>query len=113
MTETFLKKFDRLTAQTYVPRPWRTPDETSDVEAYPVDHEGCEVWPWHGNGDMRFAYFLVNHADAIRKVVELAKCHCLCDNLAEGLGPRCEAGAADQCWTCELQAVLAELEGGE
>ena len=32
------------------PGPWNTDNP-------PVDHEGCEIWPWHYKDDMEFAYY--------------------------------------------------------
>lgn len=40
------------------PGPWPTPDEAGDPydKRIPVDHEGCEKWPWLHDDDMIFAY---------------------------------------------------------
>ena len=44
------------------PEPWLTPKEDAESEPdgrfdrVPVDHEGCDVWPWDTEEDMVFAY---------------------------------------------------------
>lgn len=45
-------------ANAATPGPWPTPAEAGDPydERIPVDHEGCQVWPWGSSDDMEFAY---------------------------------------------------------
>jgi hypothetical protein len=53
-----------------VPAPWAAPAETGDDgEAGPLDHEGCAVWPWYSEADMRLAYWLRNNAAEILAVL--------------------------------------------
>jgi len=40
----------RARVEAATPGPW-----TEDDQA-PLDHEGCEVWPWGSKADMDFAY---------------------------------------------------------
>lgn len=38
--------------------PWLTPEQAGDPyhDDVPIDHEGCDVWPWHNESDMILAY---------------------------------------------------------
>jgi hypothetical protein len=49
----------RARADAASPGPWPMPEECGgdmDDRRRPLDHEGCEVWPWHTREDMEFAY---------------------------------------------------------
>jgi len=45
---------DRL--EKAAPGPWLTPKEAGNTYDQPLDHESQDVWPWHNEDDMIFAY---------------------------------------------------------
>jgi hypothetical protein len=55
------------------PGPWLTPQERgspyADEEHCPVDHEGCDTWPWRRAEDMVFAYAARTDRPALVKMV--------------------------------------------
>lgn len=38
----------------------------------PLDHEGCDVWPWHDEETMNFAYTLRNNAKELLRLARIA-----------------------------------------
>jgi hypothetical protein len=48
------------------PVPWMTSAESGDYgRNQPVDHEGCQSWPWANEEEMVLAYALRNEAPAL------------------------------------------------
>ena len=64
----------RLEAAT--PGPWRNEKKPGEWSYYddraPVDHEGCEDWPWHRKEDMDFAYAARDDIPALLAVADAA-----------------------------------------
>ncbi len=58
--------------------PWLTPREAGDPydKRVPLDHEGCNIWPWAEEEDMVFAYnSRINVPRLIAEVRALRKGH--------------------------------------
>lgn len=54
--------------------PWLTPEQAGDPydARVPLDHEGCDVWPWSLQADMELAYSLRNAAPHLIAVARAA-----------------------------------------
>jgi hypothetical protein len=88
VTEEQLREIEaRASAAT--PGPWLTPDEVGDpYKVRILDHEGCNVWPWHDEADMIFAYRA--RVDVPELIAEVRR---LQNRLAALLPPRTEQDA--------------------
>jgi len=87
----------------WTPGPWPTPEEAGDPydSRIPVDHEGCEVWPWKREEDMRLAYAAPEMAELLIELRTATK------GLHFNDGPEPEGG----CLGCRADALLARIKG--
>jgi hypothetical protein len=67
-------------AEAATPGPWEAgtwygtehKDQPAPGVYWPVDHESCDVWPWHNKADMDFAYNARQDIPALLAVAEAA-----------------------------------------
>lgn len=79
------------------PAPWPMPDDRAETLVedaltrtaradgrLPLDHEGCDVWPWHGEENMALAYLNRNEEERVLAILKAAAA------LVEQDEPTCE-----------------------
>lgn len=91
------------------PGPWPLPGERMSPggsggpnydERLPLDHEGCDVWPWHTDENMAFAYRARDDVPAL--VAEVRRLRDAISANTSHDRDEYDGRCLPHCWRCDL-----------